>query len=218
MKIFLKVISVFFLLLMAFYFIRNIDSKEMTTKQKILKAFYPLTTLFSGKKNLSAGDKKPVTSFYALSATGNNGTMFRFSELEGKNVLIVNTASDCGYTAQYEELQKLYERYNDRLVVIAFPANDFKEQEKADDAAIADFCKLNYGVQFPLMKKSIVIKGDQQNEVFQWLTDKNKNGWNDKAPEWNFSKYLVNENGELTGYFSPGVSPLGKEIKQSLEK
>lgn len=190
----------------------------MTTKQKILRAIYPIVSFFSGKKNLQANGNKPVTSFYGLSTIANDGKDFDFNELKGKKVLIVNTASDCGYTGQYSELQKLHEREGDQLVIIAFPANDFKEQEKADDAAIASFCKLNYGVTFPLMKKSVVIKNLEQNKVFEWLTDKKQNGWNDRAPEWNFSKYLVNEEGELINYFSPGVSPLGKEIATALNK
>ena len=176
-----------------------------------------MVSLFSGKSNLHAEGKKPFTSFYDLSATANDGNNFYFAHLRGKKVLIVNTASDCGYTAQYSELQKLYEQQNDKIVIIAFPANDFKEQEQADDAAIAEFCKVNYGVSFPLMKKSVVVKNGGQHEVYKWLTDKNKNGWNDKAPEWNFSKYLINENGELINYFSPGVSPLGKELREALK-
>lgn len=218
MKRFLKILSILLLLTAGAYFIRNIDSKEMTTKQKILKTIYPLTALFSGKKHLANDNVKPLTSFYELSATANDNSVFSFSQLKGKKALIVNTASDCGFTAQFAELQKLHEQQKDKLVIIAFPANDFKEQEKGDDAAIAGFCKLNYGISFPLMKKSVVIKGDGQNGVFQWLTDKSKNGWNDQEPEWNFSKYLVNENGELTHYFSPGVSPMSKEMKDAVDK
>ena len=102
--------------------------------------------------------------------------------------------------------------------MIGFPANDFKEQEKGTDEEIMQFCKLNYGVTFPLMKKSVVIRSAGQNPVFQWLTDSAKNGWNNKYPSWNFSKYLVNENGILTNYFDPSVSPLGKEIREAIEK
>ena len=127
-------------------------------------------------------------------------------------MLLVNTASDCGYTGQYDELQKLYEEYQNKLIVIGFPANDFKEQEKGSDEEIAQFCKINYGVTFPLIKKSSVIKGNSQNEVYQWLSNKNLNGWNDQQPTWNFSKYLINEEGALTNYFAPFISPLSKDV------
>lgn len=203
--------------MLAWYFWTNSNSVQMTTKQKIIKAIYPVIQLFSTKKNIeSANRKQPLQSFYNLNATANDGSAFDFSVLKNKKVLLVNTASDCGYTPQYKALQSLYEQYKNKLVIIAFPANDFKEQEKADDATIASFCEKNYGVSFPLMKKSVVISSPQQNKVFQWLTQKDKNGWNDKAPEWNFSKYLVNEKGELTHYFSPGVSPLDSKIKQAI--
>jgi glutathione peroxidase len=133
-------------------------------------------------------------------------------------VLLVNTASACGYTNQYAELQQLWEQYRDRLLVVGFPANDFKEQEKGNDEEIAQFCQLNFGVNFPLSKKTTVIPGNQQHPVYQWLTDKSRNGWNEQAPGWNFSKYLVDEEGRLLGYFEAGVSPLSETIKELIEK
>lgn len=141
----------------------------------------------------------------------------QFASLKGKKVLLVNTASDCGYTNQYEDLQKLYEQSNGKLMIIAFPANDFKEQEKGDDSQIAAFCKINFGVTFPVAKKSSV-KGHNKNNVFDWLSDKNKNGWNNKQPSWNFSKYLVDERGVLTHYFDPAISPDSKEIMEALKQ
>ena len=199
----------------------NRNSKNMTFRQKILKTIYPAfiwITKATGKnmEKLSS-TKEPIVSFYTLNDTLNNNTAFNFETLKGKKVLLVNTASDCGYTNQYDDLQKLSELYKDKLVVIGFPANDFKEQEKGSDDDIAQFCKLNYGVTFPLVKKSIVIKSVQQNPVFDWLTNAAKNGWNDKAPTWNFSKYLVNENGVLVNYFDPSVSPLDSEVKNAIE-
>ncbi len=167
-----------------------------------------------GRRSSSYKNKtlmRPPGSFYDLEATLNNGQILKMAELKGKKVLLVNTASDCGYTNQYEALQQLHEQYRDRLAVIGFPANDFKEQEKGDDAEIAAFCKRHYGVTFPLAKKSSVI-GEQRNEVFRWLTDKNKNGWNEQEPSWNFSKYLVSEEGILLQYFDPGISPTSNEI------
>ena len=195
----------------------NRNSKNMTYRQKMLKAVYPALMWFTkltGKntKGLSNKDVIPPVSFYTLQGVLNNGDTVLFNSFRDKKVLLVNTASDCGYTNQYEDLQKLSEQYKDKLVVIDFPANDFKEQEKRADKDIAEFCKLNFGVTFPLMQKSIVIKSAQQNPVFQWLSDSTKNGWNKRYPSWNFSKYLVNEKGVLTNYFGSSVSPLSKEV------
>ncbi|MCW3112621.1 MAG: glutathione peroxidase [Segetibacter sp.] len=155
---------------------------------------------------------EPISSFYDLRATSINGTEINFENLKGRHVLIVNTASGCGYTNQLSDLKKLHELYKDEMVVIGFPSNDFKKQEKLSDKEIASFCVVNFGVSFLLSQKIVVIKGSEQHEVFQWLSNKNKNGWNDKAPEWNFSKYLVDKKGILTHYFGPGVEPLSKEI------
>lgn len=185
----------------------------MTIRQKILKLVYPLYMRFSRASGRSAAilrnekNIKPVRSVYDLSVPLNNGEELPLSRFEGKKILLVNTASDCGYTDQYDDLQKLYTQHQQDLVVIGFPANDFKEQEKGSDEEIAQFCRLNYGISFPLSKKSVVIKSPQQNEIFRWLTDKTRNGWNDKPPSWNFSKYLVNEEGVLTHYFDPAISP-----------
>jgi glutathione peroxidase len=176
--------------------------------------------LFKKKSGVLRNDRniQPPQSFYGLSVHLNNGKELDFASLRGKKVLLVNTASDCGYTNQYDDLQKLYEDFAEKLTVIGFPANDFKEQEKGNDEEIAQFCKINFGVTFPLAKKSTVIKGQAQQEVFQWLTDKTKNGWNTKQPSWNFSKYLVDEKGVLTNYFDPAVSPLSDEIVREISK
>jgi glutathione peroxidase len=145
------------------------------------------------------------------------GTPIDWNLLQGKKVLLVNTASDCGYTAQYKELQQLQDRFADRLVIIGFPANDFKEQEKGDNASIADFCQRNYGVRFQLAQKTSVVSGPLQHPVYRWLTDSSQNGWNTKAPSWNFSKYLVDEEGRLTHYFDPSVSPLSEALIKALQ-
>ncbi len=157
-------------------------------------------------------------SFYSLQAVANNGAAIFFDQFKGRKVLVVNTASDCGYTPQYDDLQKLYDQYKNKLVIIGFPANDFGEQEKGNDDEIAHFCKVNYGVSFLLAKKSTVIKKAGQNKVFEWLSNKNENGWNDQQPTWNFSKYLINENGELTHYFEPSVSPLSNEVIDAINR
>jgi len=194
----------------------------MTREQSIKKFLYSIwmfiqkMTGSKSKIRLNKENKKPLSSFYDLKSTLNNGNEFFFSNLKSKKTLIVNTASDCLYTNQYEELEKLYQLYPSKIMILGFPANDFKEQEKASDNDIAQFCKINFGVTFPLMKKSIVIKSEHQNEIYRWLTDANKNGWNEQQPTWNFSKYLINENGILTHYFEPTLSPLSKEIKNAI--
>ncbi|HRH60513.1 MAG TPA: glutathione peroxidase [Chitinophagaceae bacterium] len=193
----------------------------MTPCQTILKLFYPLWMMFSKltgirAKYFSNNTAKPAASFYNLHAVLNNGERLDFASLRNKKVLIVNTASDCGYTPQYAQLQQLHKQFENKLAVLGFPANDFKHQEKGSDEAIAKFCTTNFGVEFPLMKKSVVKKNEAQNEVFQWLTDKNKNGWNNKQPSWNFSKYLIDEEGRLTHYFDPSVSPVSKEVVDAI--
>ena len=201
---------------------RNV--KDMTIRQRVLKVFYPAFTWLgriTGRNNKVFTNESPASpprSLYDLSIALNSGDSIPISIYKGKKLLLVNTASDCGYTDQYDDLQKLYEENIDKLVIIGFPANDFKEQEKGTDEDIEKFCRLNYGVTFPLAKKSSVIPGPGQNPIFQWLTDKNKNGWTSKKPSWNFSKYLINEEGVLVNYFDPSISPTGKEVTDAIKK
>lgn len=196
----------------------------MTVRQTVLKAIYPLwmplSRLFGMRSKILANKKniQPSQSFYSLSARLNNGELLSFDSLRGRKLLLVNTASDCGYTNQYNDLQKLYEEHHDKLTVIAFPANDFQEQEKGTDEEIGNFCKINFGVTFPIAQKSSVVKGNDQQKVFQWLTDKTKNGWNNQFPSWNFSKYLINEKGVLMNYFDPAISPLSEEVLKAIEQ
>ena len=195
----------------------------MTTRQKILKAVYPIFLWFTKKtgKNTSAMINERTTApvpFYNLSGTLNNGAAIDLPAYKGRKLLLVNTASDCGYTNQYEGLEKLYRQFKDSLIVIGFPANDFKEQEKGSDEAIAEFCKVNYGVTFPLMKKGSVVKGTDQNEIFQWLTDPAKNGWNSQEPTWNFCKYIIDEEGNLTHFFEASVEPLSDTVINAIKK
>ena len=221
----LKRLLLVVLILAAAFFIyvevTNRNSKNMTYRQKVLKAIYPATmwlAKLSGKNSTKLSNSKyPSVSFYNLKAVKNNGDTINFSSFLGKKVLIVNTASECGYTGQYADLQKLSEQYKDKLVVLGFPANDFKEQEKGTDEEIATFCKANFGVTFPLMKKSIVVKSPYQNPVYQWLSEESKNGWNNKVPSWNFAKYIINEKGILTNYFESSISPLSNDIIKAIE-
>jgi glutathione peroxidase len=200
----------------------NRNSKDMNTRQKVMKAVYPAlmwVNKITGKKTKVMENSESTVqlrSIHELPVHLNNGDEIKLSAFKGKKVLLVNTASNCGYTSQYEDLQHLYETNKDKLTIIAFPANDFKEQEKGNDEEIAAFCKVNFGISFPLAKKSSVIRGPQQNEIFKWLTDTNLNGWNDQEPTWNFCKYLVDEEGKLIKFFDTAVSPLSDEIKNAI--
>ena len=157
-----------------------------------------------------------TSAFYGFKMKSLSGEMIDFASFKGKKVLLVNVASKCGYTPQYEDLQKLHEQYGDKLVVLGFPANNFASQEPGTEEEIGAFCKKNYGVTFQLFSK-ISVKGDDQAPLYKWLSDKSQNGWNDQTPSWNFCKYLVNEKGELIKYFSAGVKPMGEEILNELK-
>ncbi len=145
-----------------------------------------------------------------------DGTEIDFGQYKGKKVLIVNVASECGYTPQYEDLQKLYEQYGDKLVILGFPANNFGGQEPGSNEEIQAFCKKNYGVTFPLFEK-ISVLGDDMHPLYKWLTNKELNGWNEQKPKWNFSKYLLDENGNLIKYYSSTVKPFDNEIVNELK-
>src|SRR5688572_6921505 len=220
----LIVLLVLIIAFVGYVAIVNRNSKQMTYRQKVLKAVYPAFMWFNkitGKRSKVMDNTRasePSKSLYEFEVRLNNGDRLKLETFKGKKMLLVNVASDCGYTNQYDDLQKLFETNRDKLVVIGFPANDFKEQEKGNDEEIAAFCKKNFGISFPLATKSSVVKGEQQNEIFKWLSHKNMNGWNDQQPAWNFSKYLVNEQGMLTNYFDPAVSPNSEEVKNAINK
>jgi glutathione peroxidase len=199
-------------------------NKQLSGRQNILKMVYPLlmkTGKWFGIKQTTLNNTDVVTPpqpIYSLGIELNNGNKIMLDQFRGNKILIVNTASDCGYTKQYESLQQLYDQFRGKLVIIGFPANDFKEQEKGTDKEIAEFCKANFGINFPLVKKTKVIKGAGQHPVFQWLSQHDLNGWCDQAPEWNFSKYLINEKGILTNYFSTAISPLDPVVTAAVEQ
>ncbi len=163
------------------------------------------------------GSVKPVRSFYDLFAEASNGTKIDFKSLQGKKVMLVNVASQCGYTSQYEELEELYRHYKGDLQIIAFPSNDFNGQEPGTDQEIEAFCRVNYNIEFPLAKKGAVI-GTSQQFVYQWLTEKESNGWNDQAPTWNFCKYLIDERGVLEQFYPPYVSPLDPQVTRAISR
>ncbi len=167
-------------------------------------------------KSKPSDGKDAFFSFYALKANTLEGDSIDFSKFKGKKVLIVNTASKCGYTHQYAELQKLHETHGDKVVILGFPSNDFFNQEPGNSVQIRDFCTANYGVTFQMMEK-VTVKGKGQHPVYEWLSMADKNGWNDQAPKWNFCKYLINENGELVKFFPSGSTPMGFEITESIK-
>jgi glutathione peroxidase len=156
-------------------------------------------------------------TLYDFKATSLDGQAFDLSSLKGKKVLVVNTASKCGFTPQYATLQKLYETYKDRnFVIIGFPANNFMKQEPGTNAEIKEFCTKNYGVTFPMMSK-ISVKGDNIDPLYKWLTSKSLNGVIDAEVQWNFQKFMIDEQGKLVGFASPKEKPDSEKITNWIE-
>jgi glutathione peroxidase len=151
-------------------------------------------------------------SFYDFKVKAIDGKEFDLASLKGKKVLVVNTASKCGLTPQYEQLQEVFEKYGgDNFTIIGFPANNFMKQEPGTNEEIAEFCQKNYGVTFQMMEK-ISVKGDDMHPLYQWLTQKSKNGVLDSEIGWNFQKYLIDEKGNLVKMVAPKVKPNDEEI------
>ena len=158
----------------------------------------------SSQTTKSVMEKETIYQFKVKDLSGNE---FDFASLKGKKILVVNTASKCGLTPQYKDLEALYEKYkNKNFVIVGFPANNFASQEPGTDKEISSFCQLNYGVTFPMMSK-VSVKGSDMCEVYKFLTQKAKNGIQDSDVEWNFQKYLINEKGELEKVIAPRVLP-----------
>lgn len=157
----------------------------------------------------------PITaqkSFYDFKVETISGEGYDFAFLKGKKVMVVNTASKCGLTPQYEQLQELWEQFGgDDFVIIGFPANNFLNQEPGSEKEIKEFCTANYGVTFPMMSK-ISVKGDDMHPLYQWLTSKEMNGVEDSKVQWNFQKYLIDESGKLIKVIKPRVKPDDPEI------
>jgi glutathione peroxidase len=154
-------------------------------------------------------------SIYDFKVEGLDGGTVDFSSFKGKKILIVNTASKCGYTKQYEGLEALYKKYQDKLVIVGFPANNFGGQEPGTNADIKEFCKKNYGVTFPMAAK-VSVKGDDKAPIFKWLTSKAENGVLDAEIGWNFGKFLLDEKGNLISYFPSKVEPMSEELTSKL--
>jgi glutathione peroxidase len=151
------------------------------------------------------------SGFYDFKVKTLEGKDFDFSTLKGKKVMIVNTASKCGNTPQYKDLEEIYEKYGDNLVIIGFPANNFMNQEPGSASEIRKFCTDNYNVTFPLMEK-ISVKGDDMHPLYKWLTSKEKNGVMDSEVSWNFQKYLIDENGKLVAVINPREKPTSDKV------
>jgi glutathione peroxidase len=164
---------------------------------------------------ISAGNDVMIQNIYDIKIKNIYGEEILFKSFKGKKVLIVNVASNCGYTSQYEDLQRLQDQYKDKLQVIAFPCNDFGFQEPGTDKQIAEFCESNYNVKFPVMSK-INIRSKPIHPIYEWLSNSKLNGWNDSKPRWNFYKYLIDEKGALINLFGSSTSPLSAEILDSL--
>jgi glutathione peroxidase len=179
------------------------------------KLLFAILAVISFSFTTNRGTIDALPSVHQFKIEGLEGGTIDFKKYKGKKILIVNTASKCGYTPQYEELQALYEKYKDKLVVIGVPANNFGGQEPGSNAEIKEFCSNNYKVTFPMTTK-VSVKGDDMCELYQWLTSKTKNGVLDAEVKWNFNKFLLNENGELIAYFPSKVKPMSEEITSKL--
>jgi glutathione peroxidase len=196
--------------------------QNQKTMKKIIGLFFMFilsTCGFSTVKTKpeNASMKQNASSFYDFSLTTLDGTKtIQFEQFKGKKVLLVNVASKCGFTPQYEKLQALHEQYGDKVVILGFPANNFGGQEPGSHEDIASFCKKNYGVTFQLFEK-ISVTGSDQHPLYQWLSKKEFNGWNEQAPTWNFCKYLVNEKGELVKYYGSSIDPMGDELLKAIK-
>ncbi len=153
---------------------------------------------------------KPAT-IHKFKVEGLEGNEINFSSFKGKKILVVNTASKCGFTPQYASLEKLYDEYKDKLVIVGFPANNFGQQEPGSNEEIADFCIKNYGVSFPMAAK-ISVKGEDIAPIFKWLTSKSENGVTDAEINWNFTKFLLDENGVLIKKFDSKIDPMNEEV------
>lgn len=186
---------------------------EKNSFMKSYKYLFILMFSFFGLFSSKAQTPKSIHSFKVESL---DGKTIDFSKFKGKKILIVNTASECGFTPQYEDLEKLYEMYKNKLVVVGFPANNFGGQEPGSNQEIATFCKKNYGVTFPMAAK-VSVKGNDTAPIFKFLTDKKLNGVKNTTILWNFTKFLLNEKGELIDTFISTTKPTSDSITKYLK-
>ncbi len=156
-----------------------------------------------------------LNSIHDMNVVDIQGNTISLGEYAGKKILIVNVASRCGYTSQYKDLQKLYDQHGESVEIIAVPCNDFGGQEPGTSSQISEFCKLNYGVTFPILEKAN-IKSAPMHPLYEWLSNETKNGWNSSLPSWNFCKYLIDEKGSLIRFYRSGVNPMSPDILTAL--
>lgn len=186
--------------------------------RNFFKSVLKLFGLASGLIFINAANQENSirhSSSYDFKLKTIDGEEISLSKFKGKKLLLVNVASECGYTPQYKPLQELHEKYKDKLIVIGFPANNFGAQEPGNNDEIKNFCKKNYGVTFQMMEK-ISVKGEDMHPLYKWLSSKAENGVCDNAPTWNFCKYLLDENGKIIKFFNSKVEPLSEEITSLL--
>tara|TARA_Y100001980_G_C14531908_1_gene307974 strand:- start:743 stop:1345 length:603 start_codon:yes stop_codon:yes gene_type:complete len=197
--------------------------KQLKSRKKIL--MYTLaTTIITGvlsmafSKNMVKPKNNVVApdSFYDLNITDINGENIHLSKFKGKKVMIVNVASRCGYTSQYKGLQELYKNHQEELEIIAIPCNDFGSQESGSNSDIRNFCETRYGVSFTMGSKQN-IKSSPISSIYKWLSDPKQNGWNSNLPSWNFCKYIINEEGQLTHFLRSSFSPNGEDMKSIIK-
>lgn len=178
-----------------------------------------ITAIFADKSEIANRPdevivaKQSLYDFKVKSLVGDK--VVDLSQYKGKKVVILNVASKCGYTKQYADWEKFNKENGDKVVILGFPSNDFGGQEPGTSEEIATFCSATYGVTFPMFEKA-VVKGDNKSPLYKWLSSKDLNGWNDKEPTWNFCKYVVNENGELTNFFASKILPTDPEFLKAV--
>lgn len=160
---------------------------------------------------------KPMKPFYSIKINSLEGKEINLENYKGKKILVVNTASECGFTPQYEDLQKLHETYGEKVVIIGTPCNQFGGQEPGDASSIKNFCQKNYSVSF-LMTEKLDVKGSNQHALYEWLTKKSVNCVLDSEVGWNFNKFLINEEGNLLAYFPSTTDPMSSDITSLIEK
>jgi glutathione peroxidase len=176
-----------------------------------ISAFTALACTQIKSKPESYETMKTSDDFYQFKLKSIDGDIIDFSRFKGKKVLIVNVASNCGFTTQYAELEELHKKYGDKIAVLGFPCNQFGGQEPGSAAEIKSFCSSNFGVSFQLFDK-VDVKGSSQSPLYKWLGSKELNGWNEELPGWNFCKYLIDEKGQLIRYYNSRVKPMSQDI------
>jgi len=173
-------------------------------------------TAATPKNNIAVNNNNdPDKNIYSFQIKSLDGGTIDFSQFKGKKILIVNTASHCGFTPQYTALEKLYQQYKDKLVIVGFPSADFGDQEFHDNDSIKAFCQKNYGVTFPLTTR-VDVKGDNTTPIYKYLCNKSENGVLDATISWNFNKFLIDEHGNLIAHFDSKVTPDSEEITKYL--